>query len=281
MRSLLYSIVIILSLIVSVRHVSAAPVPPLVVRAPALAVYGWKDGVMTELASKRQHYLHPIASIVKLVTAKVAQELYTKDAIFTISPKAVSVSGSIKGIVPGAQFTRDDLLTALLVQSSNDSAMALMEPVGSTTFLAHMNDFIHRNRYTMTSFINPSGLDPAKGSKLAPNRMTPYHLSRLLSDIYEHDPLMTRIMGQSKAYITDQKTGAQLEIRTSNGLYFFDDYKDKVLIGKTGLTNSAKESIAFITPGTASYDYITVVILGSTDRVRDAMAVLDWIKRTQ
>ncbi len=262
-------------------QVSAKKTPPLLVRASSLAVYGWKDGVMTELASKRQHYLHPIASIVKLITAKAVLELYAQDAVFTISPRAVAVSGSIKGIVPGAQFTRDDLLDALLVQSSNDTSMAFMEPVGSKVFLAQMNDFVHRNRYTTTSFINPSGLDPAKGSKLRPNRMTPYHLSRLISDIYQHDPVLTAIMAQSKATITEQVTGKEFPIRTTNGLYFFDGYKDKVVISKTGLTNMARENIVFITPGTKDYDYISVVLMGSNDRVRDSMAVLDWIKLTQ
>lgn len=260
--------------------VFAATTPPLpTISAKGVAIYGWKDGVEepTPIYVKNEHRLYPVASITKLITAKAVQELYPKDQIFTMSPSAIATEGSIKGMVVGSQFTRDDLLKALLIMSSNDAATAFMEAVGKSTFLAKMNDILHTNKYTATSFLNPSGLDPAKRVIGQSNRLTPYHLSELLSDIYTQDPLLVDIMNEPKADITDLAHDTTVEVRQSNGLYLDDKYKDKVLMGKTGLTALAGQNLAFVTPGNQDYDYITIVILGSKNRMNDSKKILDWI----
>lgn len=253
-------------------------VPPLT--AKGIAIYGWKDGTPAPLYIKNEHTLYPVASITKLVTALAVEKLYPRKMTFAISPTAYATEGSVAGINVGSQFTRNDLLKALLIMSSNDAATAFMEPVGKAKFLETMNDILHENKYTSTSFTNPSGLDPAKKLAIKPNRLTPYHLSRLLSDIYTQDPLLVDIMDNAKVEITDLKTNTPVEIRQSNGLYLDENYKDKVLMGKTGLTSLAGQNLAFVTEGNDTYDYITIVILGSKNRMVDSKKVLDWIAAT-
>ncbi len=273
------SIATFIFLLIPVGAFAQAPVVP-ALTAKGIAVYGWKDEVPTPLYIKNEHTLYPVASITKLVTALAVTELYPKDMTFSMSASAIATEGSIKGITVGSQFTRDDLLKALLITSSNDAATAFMEPVGKKTFIEKMNDILHTNKYTSTSFTNPSGLDPAKKLAIKPNRLTPYHLSRLVSDIYNKDEFLVDIMNNAKAQIVDLKNKTNVEVRQSNGLYLDEKYKDKVLMGKTGLTNLAGQNLAFVTEGNDEYEYITIVILGSKNRMNDSKKVLDWISAT-
>lgn len=275
-------IVALIVLLVPVASFAASLAPAPTLTAKGVAVYGWNEGDTepTPLYLKNEHRLYPIASLTKLVTAKVAEELYKADKIFTISKAAASTYGITNGINVGAQFTRDDLLKALLVNSSNDAATALMEPVGSKTFLEKMNTVLHTNKYTMTSFVNPSGLDPVKKG-VKPNRMTPYHLTRLLNDIYQKDPVLVDLMSKDVVEITNLKTNTVALLKQTNILYRDEAYKDKIVMSKTGLTNLAGQNVAFISPGNDEYEYISVVILGSKSRAADSRKLIDWITSTQ
>jgi D-alanyl-D-alanine carboxypeptidase len=272
-QSIVSSLVVVFSLTTGVH--AATEVPALT--AKGIAIYGWKDGVATPILIKNEHNVFPIASLTKIITAKAVEELYTPETIFTISKAAAATEGTIAGIVAGAQFTRDDLLKALLINSSNDAAAAFMEPVGKKTFLAKMNDILHINNYTTTSFVNPSGLDPAKKLQLKPNRMTPYHLTTLLNDVYLHSPLLKDIMGQNNVEITDIRNNVPVTLKQTNSLYRDDFYKDKVVMSKTGLTNLAGQNLAFVTQGTDVFDHVTIVILGSKNRKIDSEKILDWL----
>lgn len=269
------SVVIVFVFISIVSSAFAAPAPALT--AKGVAIYGWKDGVAEPIYLKNEHNVYPIASLTKLITAKTVEELYKPDTIFTISKTAAATEGALPGIVAGAQFVRDDLLKALLVSSSNDAAVAFMESTGKKTFLEKMNSILSANNYTTTLFTNPSGLDPAKKLGVKPNRMTPYKLTVLLNDIYNHDPLLRDIMAEDSAEITNLKTGAVIPLKQTNALYRDENYKEKVLMSKTGLTNLAGQNLAFVTPGNDTYDYMTVVFLGSKSRNVDSKKILDWL----
>ncbi len=261
--------------------VAPKPIFP-AVTAKGIAIYGWKkDGAMFPIYVKNEHYVYPIASLTKLVTAKAVEELYKPDEIFTISKLAASTEGTLPGIVAGAQFVRDDLLKALLVSSSNDAAVAFMEPTGKQTFLDKMNTILRTGNYTTTVFTNPSGLDPAKKLAVKPNRMTPFKVTMLLNDIYKNDSLLRSIMAEDSAEITDLSTNTPVVLKQTNALYRDDNYKDKVLMSKTGLTNLAGQNLAFVTPSTTDeYLYYTVVFLGSKNRNTDSKKILDWLDQT-
>jgi serine-type D-Ala-D-Ala carboxypeptidase (penicillin-binding protein 5/6) len=255
--------------------VNAATPPTLT--AKGIAIYGWKDNTRTPLLVKNEHHVYPIASITKLITAKAVLDLYKPTDIFTITKAAAATEGSTAGISVGATFTRDDLLKALLIRSNNDAATAFMLPVGEKNFLKKMNDILHTNKYTSTSFSNPSGLDPAKKLRLKPNRMTPYHLTTLVNDIYQKDSLLRDMMGSDNVTITNLKTNTPVVLRQTNKLLREEDYKDKIVMSKTGLTNLSGQSVAFVTKDVKGYDYVTVVLLGSKSRSVDSAKILDWL----
>ncbi len=259
--------------------VSAQSVDLSQLTAQGVAIYGWKQGVPTVLYEKKQNYLFPVASITKLVTAKVAEQLYPTNAVFTISKEAMTnTQENNVSVVPGMVLSRDDMLRSLLVSSNNGIANQFAISAGGTTFLDAMNAFLHNNGYTHTSFSNPSGLDPAKHT-VPPNRLTPQNLTYLLNDIFTKDPLLTSVLETKAALITDQVSGKQIQIKSSNELNYDPAYNYFVILSKTGTTDLAGQDLAFITNGGTTFDYITVVFLHSKDRYADGQIIINWLQK--
>lgn len=269
--------IIVALLIVLPQHSNASSVPK--IQAQGVAVYGWRDGKEYPLYTKNPHKLYAIASITKLTTALVALEQFSKNDIFTLSNIAIKSAGETPGMEIGATYKRDDILRALLVGSSNDAAIALFEPIGRETYIQHMNDFLHKYRYTTKSFVNTTGLDPLRTTGLMPNRLTPHHTSRLISDIYLDYPELVTIMSQDEVTITDTVRNTTSKIQNTNRLYLDPLYKNKIMFGKTGTTKRAAENIAFVIDGGSMYDYRTVVLFQSTDRDRDSRVIIDWLEK--
>lgn len=105
-------------------------------------------------------------TLVKIVTALVAIENCELDEIVTAKDAIQSrVPGSAQRMDPqlksGEQMTVEDLLHALLLDSSNDAAVALAEHVAGTTeaYKQMMNQRVQQIGCTNTEFGNISGID--------------------------------------------------------------------------------------------------------------------------
>jgi D-alanyl-D-alanine carboxypeptidase (penicillin-binding protein 5/6) len=126
----------------------------------ATAVLEHLDGGQT-LFSKAARARRPIASLTKIMTALVVMTEAGPDEIVAVSGNAASQSGSSLGLLAGERITVRHLLYALLLQSSNDAAVALAEHVGGSVggFLALMNRTARQLGMTDSFFTSPSGLD--------------------------------------------------------------------------------------------------------------------------
>ena len=105
----------------------------------------------------------PMASTTKIVTAIVTLENSSLDDIVTVPKEAVGVEGSSVYLREGEEFTVNELLHALMMQSGNDAAVALALHVGKNmdNFVMMMNDYAARLNLKNTHFCNPHGLhDP-------------------------------------------------------------------------------------------------------------------------
>ncbi|QPC43225.1 D-alanyl-D-alanine carboxypeptidase [Kaustia mangrovi] len=105
------------------------------------------------------------ASLTKLMTAyltfaAIEQGILDKDARIVISERAHAEPPSKIGIPVGGAVSLDFALTALLVRSANDIAMALAETVGGSEarFVALMNAAARKLGMTGTYYANPHGL---------------------------------------------------------------------------------------------------------------------------
>ena len=102
----------------------------------------------------------PNASTTKVLTCILALENGQGDDYVQVSSRAASQPEVRLGIREGEQYYLEDLLYSLMLQSHNDTAVAIAERIGGSTegFAAMMNQKAEELGCTDTHFVTPNGL---------------------------------------------------------------------------------------------------------------------------
>jgi D-alanyl-D-alanine carboxypeptidase (penicillin-binding protein 5/6) len=140
----------------------------------------------------------PIASITKLMTVLVTLDRTKPSEIVTIDPDAAGVTGSTIRLRAGERLPVRDLLAAALIQSANDSAVALAEHVGGGDggpFVALMNRRARELGLDDTSFAGPDGLDSSG------NYSSAWDVTRLAVEAMRK-PVVRQLVRQESATIS-------------------------------------------------------------------------------
>ena len=103
----------------------------------------------------------PMASTTKIMTALIALDNCKLDEIVQIDDRSVGIEGSSAYLTAGEALTMEELLYALLLQSANDSAVAIAYYIGGSidAFAGIMNEKAASLGLSNTHFTNPHGLD--------------------------------------------------------------------------------------------------------------------------
>lgn len=103
----------------------------------------------------------PMASTTKIMTCIVALENSKPDEVVTVSSNAAKMPDVQLNMKTGEQFYLKDLLYSLMLESHNDTAVAIAEHVGGSVegFATMMNDKARELGCEHTNFITPNGLD--------------------------------------------------------------------------------------------------------------------------
>lgn len=111
-------------------------------------------------AKKGQEAL-PMASTTKIMTCILALENGTLSDTVKISAEAARQPQVKLGAKEGQKFALEDLLYSLMLESHNDSAVAIAEHIGGSVqeFADMMNEKAEQIGCTDTYFITPNGLD--------------------------------------------------------------------------------------------------------------------------
>ncbi len=184
------------------------------------------------LAEKNSRRVYPIASVTKLMTAAVAFENYALDDEILITPAVVATGGVYGGLRIGEKWRVDDLLHALLLESSNDAGEALASKLGRAQFFALMNEKAKLFGMRMR-FYDPTGLSLQNGGSAD-------DLAKLVSGIFETAPWVFQYTHtQSHMAITD---------RTFHYLKNLDGYagQEWFVGGKTGYLTEVGKNYAGI-----------------------------------
>ncbi len=138
---------------------SAAPAPPLSVRAAILV----EQGTGQVLYGINANQELPIASTTKLMTALVTLEhVHHLSKVFTNPDYRVAAVDSQIGLEPGERMSVHDLLLALMLPSADDAAEDLAFNVGHGSvgrFIAMMNAQARLLGLRRTHYSTPIGLD--------------------------------------------------------------------------------------------------------------------------
>lgn len=128
------------------------------IKASALYMVELKSGrVLLEKDPARRL---PPASLTKIMTALIALESAPLQEVVKIDRRALVHPSSLK-FQPGEEFLLRDLLTAMLVSSSNDACEAIAWHVGGNAdkFVAMMNERARTLGLHNTHFANACGFD--------------------------------------------------------------------------------------------------------------------------
>ena len=217
------------------------------------------------------------ASTTKIMTALLAIEHGNLNDVITVSEDAVNNIDRTSSHIYldyGEQFTLEQGLYALLLQSSNDVAYAIAEHIGGTydNFIVMMNDKAKSIGAMNTNFMNPHGLPDDN------HYTTAYDLSLILKEAISFDEFVTI---SSTVRYEMAPTNKQDDIR-----YFANsnehiksgkfEYENAVL-GKTGYTKVAGYS--FVEYAKSDDLKLIVVTMNSQDsniRFEESKKILDY-----
>jgi serine-type D-Ala-D-Ala carboxypeptidase (penicillin-binding protein 5/6) len=218
---------------------------------------------------------HPMASLTKLMTALLIVEHHSLDETVAIPPSVRDVVGNTVHLPVGQRFTVGDLLSAMLIPSANDAAIALAEfhSKSADAFVQDMNDRAVELGLSHTSYANPVGLDDSK------QLSSPRDLAWLATYVFRHESIRTR-MALKEANIASLE-GTDIYLAHSHQLL---DVPSTILpgsaivtAGKTGTTDNAGQCLLSLVE-VGGRRYVTV-LLGSSDRYSDMQQVLLSLSR--
>ncbi len=229
----------------------------------------------------------PIASLTKIMTAIVVMEnVKDLDEPVTIEgedldvpaakvgcPSSVSSQCYGEKLQVGEKISVRNLLTAMLIDSANDAAVALARRVAGTqkSFAVMMNEKARQLNLADSNFCNPTGLDE----------------NGCYSSAYD----LARIAAYSMKYVTiwEIMRTEDASVSSVDGIHKHilkntDELLGKMpnsIGGKTGFTYNAGQSLMFaaVDPQTQNHEIIAV-ILNDDNRWEDMKSLVDWTFRS-
>ena len=208
------------------------------------------------------------ASVLKMMVLLVVLEQIDKGALdlkdmVQVTPEAARMGGSQVYLDPKEQFSVEDLLYALMIQSANDAAVALAVHISGSkeNFIELMNERAAALGMNDTQFHSVHGLPPSKGQQV--DTTTARDLSILAMTLAKKDETFQFTGTKEKAF-----RSGEFIMRTHNHLL-------ETVAGCDGFKTGYFRAAGFSIVATARQKGVRliVVVLGSKDRkVRDAKA---------
>ena len=177
----------------------------------------------------------PMASTTKIMTLLITLENANPENTVTISSYASSMPEVKLHIREGEQYRLKDLCYSLMLESHNDSAVAIAEHVGGSVeaFAAMMNQKARDLGCYHTYFITPNGLDASDESGV--HSTTAEDLARIMRACMEREDFLAITREPSWSF-SDLSGTRHFTVNNKNA---FLHMMDGALTGKTGFTNGA------------------------------------------
>ncbi len=200
--------------------------------------------------------VHPIASVVKLFTAYVVMESTHKHDPFTITYADVKTEGRSGSLSAGADTTPYKLLFPLLLESSNDAAVAI-----ERSLMAEYRETISAHHKVLgisqTHIEDSSGLNSKTEANVA-------ELAIFFTDLKKRYPHILDIT-QLQTYVTDEE-----DYVNNNPGRTFESFTG----GKHGYTDEANHT--FVGTFKTKKGEIGIVLLESEDLERDIQSLVTY-----
>lgn len=190
----------------------------------------------------------PMASTTKIMTLLITLENVELEEVITVSAYAASMPNVQLHIKEGEQYYIKDLVYSLMLESHNDSAVAIAEAVGGSVegFAKLMNEKAKEIGCTDTFFITPNGLDATAqfeqedGSVVTKEHITTaVDLAKIMSYCIEKSEYKDVFLAitQTPSYSFSDVAGKRQFTCTNHNAFL--SMMSGVISGKTGFTNKA------------------------------------------
>lgn len=177
----------------------------------------------------------PMASTTKIMTCILALESGKIEEYLTVSRNAQGQPKVRLGIKEGERYQLKDLLYSLMLESHNDTAVAIAEFLGGSVegFAEMMNAKAVELGCENTYFITPNGLDATQNGRQ--HSSTAYDMALITSYALENKDFCEIISTPSHIF---QEAGGKKQYTVYNKDAFLNMYEGAMGV-KTGFTNGA------------------------------------------
>jgi D-alanyl-D-alanine endopeptidase (penicillin-binding protein 7) len=204
-----------------------------------------------------------IASITKVMTAMVALD-YDKDL-----SKRLMHRPTVSTKLPRQHYTRQDLLTAMLVKSDNGAAETLAKdyPGGISAFVKRMNLQAQEWGMTRTEFVDPHGIGSG-------NISTVHDVANMITTSTGYWFIREVSTKKQVAIETQQKRRVRtISLAHTSAPMLFEF--DNIVVSKTGLTSAAGWCVGLVV--SQKQEQYVIVVLGAPNKAHRFEVVKDMM----
>ena len=243
-------------------------------KIPAYLIAEYPSGRI--ISGKNIDQSRSIASMVKLL---VAYEALNQNFDLTKSSVYSKTKNGSKGnslpLRNGAKIKNVDLLNAMLIGSTNNTARLIAQSSGLSekSFIEHINQRLENWAADDTKIVDVTGLD-------AKNKSTPRNLLKIATRILDNPTLKTALSKDKYTFKElPGKTGAlKHAIKNANQLSALGNKNYKIIASKTGSTDEAGVVTVMLIEVTKTKKQYTVITMGSKDlKNQEANKMAKWI----
>lgn len=223
----------------------------------------------------------PVASLTKLLTALVVLDQFRPEEIIAVSKNAVDTYGEMGNLIVGEKLTIANLLYIMLVDSSNDAAIALAEAVeengrdpslrSGQSFVDLMNQKAKSLEMNNSQFTDPAGLNET-------NISTAADLLKLTNASLANE-LIKQIINTQEIDVFDIDNKNIHHLKSTNKLF---GKINGVAGGKTGYTEEAGECMILVVDSPQNNSYFIAIVLGADIGMRflETEKLVKWARYT-
>ncbi|MCX6812713.1 MAG: D-alanyl-D-alanine carboxypeptidase [Candidatus Berkelbacteria bacterium] len=218
------------------------------------------------LVGKNENQPVPIASTTKIMTAVVALENYSLDDVVTVPEIATQQIPTLVHLRVGEKISVGELLRCMLIQSGNDSAMAIASHLdgGSNNFqpfVDKMNQKAKELGMMETEYFDPAGLNDGGHS-------TASDLAKIARYAMQNSTFRQIVSTKEYTATNVSKTNFHL-LENSNRLITTYDYPGAIGV-KTGFTDLASHCL--VAAATQNGHTLISIVLGTYANTATASA---------
>lgn len=264
MRLFLFRLALTLTLFFTATGEAVAS-PPEIAGKSAVLIDSVTGQVLYEKNSHQKAYP---ASVTKTLTAIIALEKGSLTDSVLVPPEASDIEGSAIGLKAGERLTLEDLLYSLMLNSGNDSAVAIACHIGGS--VSGFVDLINKKALELgakdSHFNNSNGLPDD-------NHYTTAYDFSLITRYAMQNPEFRKIVSTTTKNITRSDPEAQTFLLNHNKLLW--RYEGSIGV-KTGYTTQAGQCLAAAAVR-QDRELIAIVFDSEGDNIwTDATSLLDY-----